>query len=183
MESRSAEIAEMLVGLGFISSETASRPNAAVEVLSTLLPQDATIELCLTLEGIEVSDQTYVFEEASGSFDRPPPHRRARGDDQGVTYWNQLNRPVERRQLVLCTDDALLWTRSLPRITEGFITGDDVRLLSVPLRILLGATVHDKRKGTVEVWIDEGPTLSIRVDRADAAALSACIEAGASFDD
>ena len=172
----------MLVGLGFISSNTADRPNAAVEVLSTLLPHDATIELCLTLEGIEVSDETYVFEETSESFDRPPPHRRARGDDQGVTYWNQQNRPAGRRQLVLCTDDALSWTRSMPRITDGYITGDDVRLLSVPLRILLGASVRDKRKGIVEAWIDEGPTLSIRVDRGQAAALSACIEAGASLD-
>jgi hypothetical protein len=182
MESRSAAIAEMLVGIGFISSDTASRPNAAVEVLSTLLPQDATIEICLTLEGIEVSDEAYVFEEAIGSFDRPPPHQLARGDDQRVTYWNQQNRPVDRRQLVLCTDDALSWTRSLPRITEGYITGDDVSLLSVPLRIVLGATVHDKRKGIVEAWIDDGPTLSIRVDTAAAAGLSACIEAGASFD-
>ena len=182
MESRSAEIAEMLVGLGFISSDTANRPNAAVEMLSTLLPQDATIEICLTLEGIEVSDEAYVFEEVGESFDRPPPHRRARGDDQGVTYWNQQNRPAGRRQLVLCTDDALLWTRSLPRITEGYVTGDDVRLLSVPLRILLGATIRDKRKGIVDAWIDDGPTLSIHVDRDQAAALSACIEAGASFD-
>jgi hypothetical protein len=182
MESRSAEIAEMLVGLGFISSNTADRPNAAVEVLSGLLPQDATIEICLTLEEIEVSDQAYVFEEVSGSFDRPPPHRRARGDDQGVAYWNQQNRPAGRRQLVVCTGDALSWTRSSPRITEGYITGDDVRLLSVPMRILLGATVRDKRKGIVEAWIDEGPTLSIRVDRDEAASLSACIEAGGSFD-
>jgi hypothetical protein len=182
MESRSAEVAEMLVGLGFISSDTAGRANAAVEVLSTLLPDDATIEICLTLEGIEVSDETYVFEETGGSFDRPPPHRRSRGDDQGVTYWNQQNRPAGRRQLVLCTDDALLWTRSMPRTTDGYITGDDVRLLSVPMRILLGATVHDRRKGIVEAWIDDGPTLSIHVDRHEAVALSACIEAGASFE-
>jgi hypothetical protein len=182
MESRSVEVAQMLVGLGFISSDTADRPNAAVEVLSALLPQDATIEICLTLQGIEFSDETYVFEETGGSFDRPPPYRRARGDDQGVTYWNQQNRPPGRRQLVLCTDDALLWTRSLPRVTDGYITGDDVRLLSVPLRILLGATVHDKRKGIVEAWIDDGPTLSIHVDKDEAAALCACIEAGASFD-
>ena len=172
----------MLVGLGFISSNTADRPNAAVEVLSTLLPGDATIEICLTLEGIEVSDETYAFEEAAASFDRPPPYRRARGDDQGVTYWNQHNRPAGRRQLVLCTDDALSWTRSLPRVTNGYITGDDVRLLSVPLRVLLGATVRDKRKGIVEAWMEDGPTLSIRVDKDEAAALSARIEAGASFD-
>src|SRR5581483_7295436 len=106
MQSRSAEIAEMLVGLGFISRETADRPNAAVEVLSTLLAPDATIEICLTLAGIEISDEPYVFDETGGSFDRPPPHRRARGDHQGVTYWNQLNRPPGRRQLVLCTEDA-----------------------------------------------------------------------------
>ncbi|MHB8694099.1 MAG: hypothetical protein ACYDHH_22905, partial [Solirubrobacteraceae bacterium] len=89
MESRSAEIAEMLVAIGFISSDTAKRPNAAVEMLSTLLPEDATIEICLTLEGIEVSDEAYVFEEAIGSFDRPLPRQLARGDDQRVTYWNQ----------------------------------------------------------------------------------------------
>jgi hypothetical protein len=129
-----------------------------------------------------VSDEAYVFEEAIGSFDRPPPHQLARGDDQRVTYWNQQNRPVDRRQLVLCTDDALLWTRSLPRITEDYITGDDVSLLSVPLRILLGDTVRDKRQGIVHAWIDGGPRLSIRVDTAAAASLSACIEAGASFD-
>jgi hypothetical protein len=80
-----------------------------------------------------------------------------------------------RRDLVVCTQDAVCWTQSQAR-SEG---EDNVTLYSVPFTDVLGATVRRRHKGVVDVYLDEGPTLSFRVEREVADALQAQVDQGA----
>jgi len=64
-----------------------------------------------------------------------------------------------RRELVLCTQDALYWTVSRVRTNRE----DSVTLFSVPFGEILGAAVRHRRRGVVEVWLEDGLTLSFRV--------------------
>jgi hypothetical protein len=80
-----------------------------------------------------------------------------------------------RRELVVCTQVALSWTAS--RLDSD--RQDVVTLYSAPFRDILGATVRHRRKGVVEVWVEEGPTLSFRVTRDAADALQAHIDQAA----
>ena len=56
---------------------------------------------------------------------------------------------------------------------------DLVTLYSVLFRDIVGATVRHRRKGVVEVWVEDGPTLSFRVTREAADALQAHIDQAA----
>jgi hypothetical protein len=179
---RRAPIAEMLVRLGFISSETAHRPNAAVQVLSALLAPEDTIELCLTCHRI-TSTGPYPFAHTTGLFARPDPDTTLPSDDVGWIPSSIRNYPAERSDIVLCTQTALMWTRSQRRTDNNGDICDEVNLYAVPFRDILGATVHSPRKGIVEVWIDEGPNLSIRTSRHEAISLSSHIDARATAEE
>ena len=80
-----------------------------------------------------------------------------------------------RRELVVCTQDAVYWTQSRAR-SEG---EDSVALYSLPFSDILGASVRRPPKGVVEVYIDEGPTMSFRVERDRADALQAQVDQAA----
>jgi hypothetical protein len=56
---------------------------------------------------------------------------------------------------------------------------DTVTLYSVPFLDILGATVRDRRKGVVEVWVGDGPTLAFRVMPKAADALQAHVDRAA----
>jgi hypothetical protein len=64
-----------------------------------------------------------------------------------------------RRELVVCTQVALGWTAS--RLDSD--RQDVVTLYTAPFRDILGAAVRHRRKGVVEVWVEDGPALSFRV--------------------
>jgi hypothetical protein len=70
---------------------------------------------------------------------------------------------------------ALSWTAS--RLDSD--RQDVVTLYSAPSRDILGATVRHRRKGVVEVWVQDGPTLSFRVTREATDALQAHIDQAA----
>ena len=149
--------------LGFLAAERAAPDNPAVEVLAELLPPDAEVSLCLTCREF-ASSGPHPFGQTSGVF-----------ADVASFYTNQSVAEVSggqtlltapRRELVLCTQDALCWTASRVRSDRE----DSVTLYSVPFGDVLGAVVRHGRRGVVETWIDDGPTLSFRVapDAADA---------------
>lgn len=160
---RRLSIAAMLVRLGFIPVDRATPDNPAVQVLSELLPLNAEVGLCLTCHEF-CSSAPYPFAETTGIFPDVGSFRinpsRAHVSGDGATL---LTAP--RRELVVCTQAALSWTASRVRSDQE----DAVTLYSVQFRDILGATVSHGHKGVVEVWVEDGPTLSFRVapDAAD----------------
>jgi hypothetical protein len=170
---RRSSIAATLVRLGFIAADRATSDNPAVQVLSELLPPDAEVGLCLTCHGFS-SSAPYPFAETAGifpnvgSFRMNPAAAHLSGDATPV-----LTAP--RRELVVCTQVALSWTGSRVRTDRQ----DVVTLYSVPFRDVLSASVRRRRKGVVEVWVADGPTLSFRVTPEAAGALQAHVDHGA----
>jgi hypothetical protein len=77
-----------------------------------------------------------------------------------------------RRELVVCTQVALGWTAS--RVDSDL--RDVVTLYSVRFRDIVGATVRHRRKGVVDVWVEDGSTLSFRVTPEAADALQAHVD-------
>lgn len=154
--ARRASIAATLARLGFLPAERATLDNPAVEVLAELLPPEAEVELCLTCHEFLCSGP-YEFAQTTGRF--PDAATTRRGGGLYPASDTLVKGP--RRELVVCTQDAVYWTQSRAR-SEG---EDSVTLSSVPFSDILGATVRHPHKGVVEVYIDEGPTMSFRVDR------------------
>jgi hypothetical protein len=56
---------------------------------------------------------------------------------------------------------------------------DVVTLYSAQFRDILGATVRHRRQGVVDVWVEDGPTLSFRVTPEAADALQAHVDQAA----
>ncbi len=170
MAKRRLSIAARLVQLGFITADRATPDNPAVEVLSELLPPDAELGLCLTCHGFCAS-APYPFAETTGVF----PNRgsfRMNPALAEVSPHGPALLTAPRRELVVCTQDALSWTAS--RVDSD--RQDVVTLYSAQFRDILGATVRHRRKGVVEVWVKDGPTLSFRVTREAADVLQAHID-------
>jgi hypothetical protein len=168
-EARRREISAALMHLGLIASDNTER-NPAVDVLAALLPADAEIEVCLSCHRFS-SSEAYPFREASGLFLRPTTSVQVRAG-----YWSaERVVPPLRTDLVLCTKDALQWTRSTPRIRGTAVVGDDVTLYSLPFTEILGATVHNRHKGELEVWLDEA-TLTFRTTPSEVDSLCAYID-------
>jgi len=170
LDERRAAIAATLVGLGFISEPAARRSNAAVDVLATLLPGGSEIAVCLSCFGVR-SSGPYDCGERSASF-RGMAVTRAVGDYAVGDYVHA----VERTEMVLCTQDELLWTVSKYRGRGAEGSEDKVTLYSIPFVDILGAAVHNRKRDVVDVWIDDGPTLSIQTRPHEGDVLSAYIE-------
>ncbi len=173
MVDRRLAIAARLVQLGFIAPDRATPDNPAVEVLSELLPPDAELGLCLTCHGF-ASSAPYPFAETTGVF----PNRGSFRMNPALAEISPHGPPLltaPRRELVVCTQDALSWTAS--RVDRD--RRDVVTLYSAQFRDILGATVRHRRKGVVEVWLEDGPELSFRVTPEAADTLQAHIDQAA----
>lgn len=173
MAQRRLSIAARLVQLGFITADHATPENPAVEVLSELLPPDAELDLCLTCHGFS-SSAPYLFVETTGAF----PNRGNFRMTTPVAEVSPHGPPLltaPRRELIVCTQDALSWTASRVRSDRQ----DVVTLSSAPFRDILGATVRHRRKGVVDLWLEDGPTLSFRVAPEAADALQAHVDRAA----
>ncbi len=174
MAERRLSIAARLVQLGFITADHATPENPAVEVLSELLAPDAELGLCLTCHGFS-SSAPYPFAEMTGVF----PNRGSFRMNPALAEVSPLSGPplltAPRRELVVCTQDALSWTAS--RVDRD--RRDVVTLYSAQFRDILGATVRQQRKGIVAVWLEDGPELSIRVKSEAAQALQAHVDQAA----
>jgi len=173
MAERRLSIAARLVELGFITADRATPENPAVEVLGELLPPDAELGLCLTCHGFS-SSAPYPFAETTGVF----PNRGSFRMNPALAEVSPHGPPLltaPRRELVVCTQVALNWTAS--RVDSG--RQDVVTLYSAQFRDIVGATVRHRRKGVVEVWVEDGPTLSFRVTPEAADALQAHVDQAA----
>jgi len=170
---RRSSIAATLVRLGFIAVDRATPENPAVAVLSELLPPDAEVGLCITCDKFS-SSTPYPFAETTGIF---PDVGSLRRNPSGAHVWSHeaplLTAP--RREFVVCTESGLSWTASRVRSDRE----DTVTLDSVPFRDILGATVRNRHKGVVEVWVEAGPTLSFRVTPEAADALQGYVDQAA----
>jgi hypothetical protein len=166
-------IAAMLARLGFISSETARRDNAAADILAELLPDDSEIRVCLSCHDAS-ADGPYRFAEAKGVFRRPATPgfvTMAFGPVPGpVTV------ALPRTEMVLCTQEDLSWTASRAVRQTSSVSRDEVTLYSISFSELLGAAVTDARKGEVHVWVSDGPTLSFRVTPSEAESLRSYVD-------
>jgi hypothetical protein len=173
MAGRRLSIAARLVQLGFITADRATPDNPAVQVLSELLPPDAELGLCLTCHGFS-SSAPYPFAETTGIFPDVGSFRM----NPAVAHISPHGPPLltaPRRELVVCTQAALSWTASRVRSDRQ----DVVTLYSAQFRDLIGATVRHRPKGVVEVWVEDGPTLSFRVAPEAADALQAHVDQAA----
>lgn len=173
MAERRVAIAARLVQLGFIAADRATPENPAVQVLSELLPPDAELGLCLTCHGFS-SSAPYPFAETTGIF----PNVGSFRINPALAEVSPHGPPVltaPRRELVLCTQAALSWTASRVRSDRQ----DVVTLYSAQFRDIVGATVRHRRKGVVEVWVEDGPELSFRVTPQAADALQAHVDQAA----
>jgi hypothetical protein len=173
LAGRRLSIAARLVELGFITAERATADNPAVEVLSELLPPDGELGLCLTCHGFS-SSGPYPFAETTGVF----PNRGSFRMNPVLAEVSPHGPPLlaaPRRELVVCTQDALSWTAS--RMDSD--RHDVITVYSAPFRDILGATVRHRRKGVVEVWLEDDLTLSFRVASDAADALQAQIDQAA----
>jgi hypothetical protein len=170
---RRLSIAERLVRLGFISADRATTDNPAVQVLSELLPPGVEVGICLTCHGFS-SSAPYPFAETKGVFPNVGSFRM----NPTAAHVSPDRTPLlttPRRELLVCTQVALSWTAS--RVDSE--RRDVVTLYSAQFRDILGAAVRHRRKGVVEVWIENGPTLSFRVRPEAAEALQAYVDQAA----
>ena len=176
MAGRRLSIAARLVRLGFITEDRATPDNPAVQVLSELLPPDAELGLCLTCHGFS-SSAPYPFAETTGIFPDVGSFRMNPAVAQVSPHGPPLL-TAPRRELVVCTQVALSWTASRVRSDRQDVVNrqDVVTLYSAPFGEIVGASVRHRRKGVVEVWIEDGTTLSFRVAPEAADALQAHID-------
>jgi hypothetical protein len=171
--SRRSAIAATLARLGFISSETAERDNAAADILAKLLPDDSAIQVCLSCHDVS-ADGPFRFAEAKGVFRRPATPGFMTMAFQPIPA--PVTVPLPRTEMVVCTQEALSWTSSRALRQAGSVSHDEVMLYSISFSDLLGAAVSDSRKGVVHIWVNEGPTLSFRVTPSEAETLCAFVE-------
>jgi len=169
VDERRAAIADTLARLGFISETAARLSNVAVDVLATLLPGGSQIGVCLSCLGVK-SRGAYKCRERSGSFRGMAVTR----SDQHAA--GDYVHAIERTEMVLCTQDEVLWTVSQYRGRGAAGSADKVTLYSIPFADILGAAVHNRKRDVVDVWIDDGPTLSIQTRPHEGDVLSAYIE-------
>ncbi|MBV9805824.1 MAG: hypothetical protein JO286_01515 [Solirubrobacterales bacterium] len=170
---RRLSIAAQLARLGFVAADRATPENPAVQVLGELLPADAELGLCLTCHGFS-SSAPYPFSETTGVF----PNLGSFRMNPALAEVSPHGAPLltaPRRELVVCTQVALSWTASHVRSDRQ----DVVTLYSAQFRDIVGATVRHRRKGVVEVWVQDGPALSFRVEPEAAEALSAHVDQAA----
>jgi DnaJ domain len=171
-DERRAAIADALARVGFISSDARRQGNPAVDVLTRLLPETAEVGACLTCLGVKSSGE-YDCRERTGNFRAMTVTRQ----DTPYAVHDHVH-PIDRTELVVCTQDDLSWTVS-QYSGEGM---DTVTLYSIPFSDILGAEVRGRRRDVIEVWIDDGPTVSIRTRPREADALRECIERTATSD-
>jgi hypothetical protein len=176
-EAQSAEkdqpaIVAELLRLGFLSGAEDSEQEAIVEALTTILPDGHDIAVCVRYEDFS-STQAHTFEQRTCSFLRAP--RPSFGG------WRDLPPSVAtpRMQILLCTDQLLLWTSSKAR-SRGLLVEETVDAQLLPFSEILGAALAGKHGDVVHVWVDQGPTLAFHMEPASAQALQVYVDTAAS---
>lgn len=166
-------IAAELARIGLLE-EDSDREDPTVDVLTSLIPRGALIALCVGYATFSSSDQ-YGFREMHRSAMRIA----------GVAGSSSLPSisagagPLERGEVILCTADSLFWTVRRVAPADPSWVRVSVTAFALDLVDVLGSRVTNRRKGEVQVWIDEGPTLTFCTGRSDAEGLSAYVDATA----
>jgi len=168
-QGREAEVADNLMRIGFISGDARWPRNPAVEVLATLLPEGSQIDVCLTCLGVKSSGH-YECRQRSGGFSAMTITRQ----DWPYGAGDYVH-AIARTEIALCTKDELSWTLS-EYAGHG---ADRVTLYSIPFDAIVGASVRGRKRDVAEVWIGDGPTISIQTRPREADALGGYIERAA----
>ncbi len=170
-----SQIGATLSRLGFLSSSTDPQDNAVVETLATFLPHGSDVCVCVTYRQLNITGGDDRFETLTKSFLRVTP-----GAQFGASFGGQATesyRDVPLMNLALCTRERLLWTSSYAASADGIVVEESVTARWIPMRQILGARISGWRKGVVEIWVEDGPTLTVRTTSPEAQALYAHVEA------
>ena len=146
-----------------------------LEVIASLGADPTAIRQAIAYRDFAASGAVEFAETRSSLVRALPDHARLNPGARNVMG----GQPV-RGGLVLCTDDALLWTSSFATGTDGVVIEEEVTTRTMGFDAILGARVADARKGLVDVWLDDGYTLTFRVGSADAGQLAEYIERASS---
>jgi hypothetical protein len=138
-----------------------------LDALTAAVGPDDTVALRVRFDSFTVSGE-YEFREIHRSLTRvghapgastiPPPFLPASR--------------VEHGEAVLCTSESLIWATKLIVPLEYPWEEVSVTAYSLALKDILGSRVAKRRKGAVEVWIDDGPTLTFVTEQSDAEKLA-----------
>jgi len=167
-------VATTLARLGFLPAEAVDEDNATVEILASLLPPGSTICVCVTY-GDVTSTGRYPFREARGRFPRALPPAPL-GGHFGLTISADGLAEALRTHVVLCTQDLLLWTTSRLATADGVVAEEDVTAYWIALSDIEGARL--RRRG-LDIWVNDGPTLSFRATPTEASVLCTHLETAA----
>jgi hypothetical protein len=117
-EQSSAEARETvtaaLLRVGFLSGAGSSEEEAIVEAVSTILPDERDIGVCVSYSDFS-STKAHPFQERTCSFLRARP--------VSLTGWRDppISAAIPKMQIALCTDRSLLWTSSRVRSIGGAV--------------------------------------------------------------
>jgi hypothetical protein len=82
-------------------------------------------------------------------------------------------------QIVLCTDQLLLWTSSQVK-SRAAVLEEKVSAQLLSFSEVLGAALAGKHANVVHIWVDQGPTLAFRMEPAAAQVLQVYVDMVAS---
>jgi hypothetical protein len=171
-EQSSAEdretVTATLLRLGFLSGEGEPEEEAIVEAISTILPHEPDIGVCVSYSDFS-STQAHPFEERTCSL------LRVRSASHSAWHSPAMSAAVPKMQIALCTDQLLLWTSSQVK-SIGAALEEKVSAQVLSLSEVLGAALAGKHGNVVHVWVDQGPTLAFHTEPASAQALQAYVE-------
>lgn len=170
--SQRSAIAAELSRIGVLRDADLEDPT--VDVLTAMIPSGETIALAAPFTQFASSGQ-YGFREMHRSVTRIAP-------TAGASSMPSLAGGAVTSaggEVILCTADAMVWTTR--RVTPVDFAWEEVSVTAYSLAFgdILGSRITSRRKGAVEVWIDEGPTLTFRLGPSDAERLSEYVDAAA----
>jgi hypothetical protein len=165
-------IAMALADVGFLRD--ADRDHPIVEIVASIVPDGARMFLCVPSTVVPAGN--YGFEELRRTFLRKAP---AVGFGGVVAAPSRSAGPAARTEIVVCTAAAMVWTSSHVTDADGVVVQEHVTAYSLAFENILGSRVTSHRKGTVDVWVLDGPTLTFRTAPHDAEVLSAYVSTAA----
>jgi hypothetical protein len=142
-----------------------------VDVLASMISRGDRISLCFGYDSFSTSGQ-YGFRE----MHRSVPRIAGTLGSASLSSIPTSVSPVVRGEAILCTDDSLIWTTRRVAPVDPVWEEVSVTAYAVALVDILGSRVTGRRKREVQVWIDDGPTLTFRTGRSDAEILSAYVD-------
>lgn len=161
--------------VGFLSHAGGAAEVVVVEFLASVLPAGSEIGACMRYSELRANGQ-YTTSDVSRRFLRSIPMKAA--DPFGGALTPGRRHLLSPTRVVVCTKRVLLWTDGAFAPSDGIVVEECVTARTIRFRDILGAEA--RRKGTVNVWVDDGPTLTFRVAPQHAAELAGYVERASS---